>query len=141
MQTSIWVISLKDASERRIAFQTSASDARIAWQFYDAHRSLQGGLVYDCAATIRSRQRPLRAGELGCYSSHYALWQWLVASDVEQMVVLEDDVLVDWRFVEELVQIEFAKVGIRYLRLFAKVPATWRMVRSWSYFGRIYRLD
>src|SRR3712207_8056971 len=46
--------------------------------------------------------RSLMPGELGCYSSHYHAWQTLLESGAPQMIVLEDDTIVDWTFLEKL---------------------------------------
>lgn len=129
-QTKIWVISLANAAERRAQFGRRAGDAAVAWEFFDAHTQLAPTLTHDNGSTRATHGRTLRAGELGCYSSHYALWQWLVDSDCEQMIVLEDDVQVDWSFVSFLSEKNFAEFNISYLRLFAKIPARWRYVAS-----------
>nr|WP_244635760.1 glycosyltransferase family 25 protein [Chthonobacter albigriseus] len=128
--TKTWVISLSDAAERRAAFARSAADAGMEWSFFDAHRQLQPPLVYDSQGARHREGRNMTAGELGCYSSHDALWRWLVQSDVSQMVVLEDDVVVDWPCLRSLVSTEFEDLGIEYLRLFAKVPPRMRYVAS-----------
>ncbi|GAB5468119.1 MAG: glycosyltransferase family 25 protein [Rhodospirillales bacterium] len=45
---------------------------------------------YDEAASLARRGVPLMPGELGCFASHYRLWQRLVAEDRPAMI-LEDD--------------------------------------------------
>lgn len=54
------------------------------------------------SATLNSKQyyKPLVDGEKGCYASHIAAWEMLLSSDAPAMVVLEDDVRLDDRFVQ-----------------------------------------
>lgn len=129
-RTQVWVISLATASQRRASFQESAASSGLAWSFWDAHQQLDAALSYDRDGLLINLGRPLTDAERGCYSSHYSLWQWLIQSPCEQMIVLEDDVIADWRFLEALSRIRFEDYGIEYLRLFAKVPSQWRYVRS-----------
>lgn len=128
--TAIRVISLPGALERRRAFAGSAAAADCAWEFFDAHATPANGLRYDAQRVAGIYGRQLHAGELGCYSSHFALWRWLAAADCEQLIVLEDDVVVDWEFIREIGAMPLAGHGIEYLRLFAKMPAPWRFVAS-----------
>jgi glycosyl transferase family 25 len=72
----------------------------------------------------------LRAAELGCYSSHYTIWRDFLASAHDQLVVLEDDVVVDWGYLEFLAGHDFEQMGIRYLRLCATRPSTFRHIAT-----------
>ncbi len=48
--------------------------------------------LYSSALNVRQFHKPLVNGEKGCYASHLAVWQWLVDSDEDCCIVLEDDV-------------------------------------------------
>ena len=37
-------------------------------------------------------KRPLKLGEIGCFLSHYFIWEEVVAKNYKQVIVLEDDV-------------------------------------------------
>ncbi|HEY3699408.1 MAG TPA: glycosyltransferase family 25 protein [Spongiibacteraceae bacterium] len=137
--TKLWVISLADAADRRAQIEQTLRDVDLDWDFFEAHRSLQGDLYYRADASHSTHGRTLRVGELGCYSSHYATWQWLIDSDYEQMIVFEDDVGVDWVFVEQFAAQDFAQMNIPYLRLFAKIPPRWRYVAT-PFFDRYHHL-
>src|SRR5690606_3123850 len=128
--TEIWVVSLADADQRRIEFAASVPAAAPAYEFFDAHTALSPELVYENGASRATHGRTLRAGELGCYSSHFTLWRWLLESPYKQMVVIEDDVRLDWSFMTFLLQHDFASMHIDYLRLFAKIPPRWRYVAT-----------
>ena len=130
VRTKIVVISMADAGERRSRFEARAHTAPVAWSFYAAHTSLHPSLRYDEVGAIVAKGRPLRAGEIGCYSSHYAAWTDLQSSDADQYVVLEDDVIVDWTFVGKLAQVDLAAMGINYLRLYYKFPARAALVKE-----------
>lgn len=126
-RTLVLVISLPDAEVRRAAFRERARETTLAWSFFDAHRELGPGLTYDADEAVVAKGRTLMPGELGCYSSHYHAWQALLASDAAQMIVLEDDTIVDWTFLEQLAAVDFAARGVSYLRLFAKRPCAFRL--------------
>ena len=71
--------------------------------------------------------RPFRPGELGCWASHYLLWQQCVASG-KPMVVLEDDILLDPHFPELLHALPLVPADVGYFRLHAENRASvvWR---------------
>jgi glycosyl transferase, family 25 len=137
--TAIRVISLPAALERRQAFARTAVAAGCDWEFFDAHTTPVYGLSYDEKRVIGIYGRKLHPGELGCYSSHFDLWRWLVKANCEQLIVLEDDVVVDWEFIRDISTINLASRGIEYLRLFAKMPAPWRFIAS-PYFNKYRHL-
>jgi glycosyl transferase family 25 len=134
-RTKVWVISLPAAQARRAAFASTAPEntpsTEIDWQFFDACSGLSSELAYDDNRVRLLNNRPLQKGELGCYSSHFRLWRWLEQStNYEQMVVIEDDVVMDWGFLSEINRFDLSAHGIDYLRLFAKMPAPWRFIAS-----------
>jgi glycosyl transferase family 25 len=130
VRTQVVVISMADAAERRSRFQERARKAPVAWRFFPAQASLHPALRYDEQGAIVAKGRPLRPGEIGCYSSHYAAWHELQSDEADQYVVLEDDVIVDWTFVGKLAQVDLAGMGINYLRLYYKSPARAAMVKT-----------
>lgn len=121
-RTKIIVISMPEAAARRSRFQERAHGAQVPWTFFPARTALHPALSYDEQDAIVAKGRPLRRGELGCYSSHYAAWEDLQNDAADQYVVLEDDVIVDWVFIEKLAEIDFAAMDIHYLRLYYKAP-------------------
>lgn len=115
---------MKDAAERRRLFSNAAAESQLEWEFFDAHCEPHAPLL----TKHESGRRPLSKGELGCYSSHFALWKWLADSNYDQILVLEDDIVADWGFIKKLSSLDFHKMGVDYLKLFTKVPAKWRYV-------------
>lgn len=47
--------------------------------------------VLDDRRYLRARGRTLSGGEIGCYLSHYLLWQKIVADNIECALIFEDD--------------------------------------------------
>jgi glycosyl transferase family 25 len=120
------VVSLPGATDRRAAFADRAREATLEWSYFDALSGLGPGLVYEPDGAIVAKGRPLYPGELGCYSSHYAVWTRFLESDARQILVLEDDTIVDWVFLAKLGQVDLAAAGVSYLRLFAKRQCAFR---------------
>jgi glycosyl transferase family 25 len=120
------VISLPDAADRRATFTERARGTTIRWTWFDGHRHPASDLTHDPDEAIVAKGRPMYPGELGCYSSHYAAWRMFLDSGAPQLLVLEDDTIVDWGFLEKLVRVDLQAAGIRYLRLYAKRPCAFR---------------
>lgn len=135
MRLKVLVVSLDTANERRTRFSAAVPADTLDWEFFDAHRSLAPGLHYDEAEAVRRKGRPLKPGELGCYSSHYAIWQRLIESDDDGYIVLEDDVVPDWQFLTALARQPLDERGISYLRLYYKFPARY-IVRERNFVRR-----
>lgn len=126
--TKIHVISMANAEARRRDF-ADAAKTNLPWSFFDASTTLDPRLRYREEDAIVAKGRPLRAGELGCYSSHYALWCQLLADDeAHQYIVLEDDVIADWSFLEPFSAVDHMARGHDYIRLYYKKPAPSRLV-------------
>jgi GR25 family glycosyltransferase involved in LPS biosynthesis len=51
--------------------------------------------LYSERLNRRQYHRPLEPGEIGCYASHMAAWQQLLASGEAAMAIFEDDVEID----------------------------------------------
>src|SRR3546814_18016857 len=100
--SDLLVVSMENATRRRAAFSERARSAGIPWRFFDAKRTLAEGLTYDADAVERTKGRQLTEGEVGCYSSHFSIWQEMIARGWPQCIVLEDDTIVDWAFLSRL---------------------------------------
>jgi glycosyl transferase family 25 len=87
---------------------------------------------------LKAWRRPLLAGEVGAFASHYLLWHRCVERD-QPMIVMEDDVELSPLLVEAM-QLLPAVAGLGYVRLAAtsappfrvvprNLPANWTLVR------------
>lgn len=123
-------MSLETAQARRHAFAARAGDTKLAWRFFDACTAPAAGMTIDEPAIRRNKGRVMSKGEIGCYASHFSIWQDLIARGVRQAIVLEDDTVVDWTYLEALAATDLGAEGIDYLRLYAKRPTWQRVVRQ-----------
>src|SRR3546814_11415963 len=85
-------------------------------------------MTTDEAAIRRNKGRAMSKGEIGCYASHFSIWQDMVGRGVRQAIVLEDDTVVDWAYLEPLARTDLHAEGLDYLRLYAKRPPWQRVV-------------
>jgi glycosyl transferase, family 25 len=128
LETAIRVISLEESTHRRTEFSRRASGLDLDWSFFPAYKSVTFPLVYNERDAIRRCGRPLFPPEIGAYVSHFKCWEWLVNSEYDQVLILEDDVLADWRAITQLSQCNLADHRIELLRLFATHPITCKIV-------------
>jgi glycosyl transferase, family 25 len=127
--TPIRVINLDRSVDRRQAFMQMASNTKLDWEFFSAYTSLTEPLQYDDRIATRRCGRPLSPSEMGAYASHFKIWEWLANSNYEQTIIFEDDVIVDWAFIQLLSVHTFNDYGIHLLRLHTLYPAHWKMVK------------
>ncbi|SEQ02340.1 glycosyl transferase, family 25 [Solimonas aquatica] len=75
----------------------------LDYEFFKATDASRGELAgvsrYDEAQALWKLGHPLSPGELGCFASHYRLWQ-LCASSGEPLVIMEDDISITPEFVQ-----------------------------------------
>lgn len=94
-QPEIVVISLKRAMERRQSIENQFSELNLPFTFFDAVDGKLGHELfahYDAEKARRIGEIPLNPGHLGCYASHFLVWQRCVESG-KLMIVLEDDAM------------------------------------------------
>ena len=116
----IFVISLKDAAERRASVVDQFEQAGLEFEFFDA---VEGdGCVSEYFDGINRRLYRLNTlrdplpGEIGCYASHLALWQICVATS-QPVVILEDDLWLAVEFSEVIQGIEALTNSYGFIRL------------------------
>jgi len=127
--TSIRVISLARSVDRRQAFMQMAGSTTLDWAFFPACTGITEPLRYDDRVAVRRCGRPLSPAEIGCYTSHFKIWEWLANSDYDQAIIFEDDVIVDWAIIERLAINRLSDYGIDLLRLHISYPFRWNMVQ------------
>ncbi len=129
MKTAIKVINLETSQDRRTSFEHSAADAICEWSFFNAYKALSLPLKYNPDDCVQSFGRELSRAEIGCYVSHFKCWQWLLQSEYDQMIVLEDDVVVDWIALHAISGFDFSNSDLHLVKLFASHPVNADMVR------------
>ena len=94
----IAVISRTVALARRARMRDYLNTSSHDWFFFDAAEgSTASGLPLNPDAR-RIRGRVLAKGEIGCFQSHWLLWQMLSRSADDWICVIEDDVFLDPSF-------------------------------------------
>jgi glycosyl transferase family 25 len=127
--TSIKVISLDRSVDRRQAFTQMAGGTELDWAFFPARTGISEPLQYDDRYAVRRCGRPLSPAEIGCYASHFKVWEWLANSYYDQAIILEDDVIVDWAIIGKLAITRFSNYGINLVRLHVSYPFKCQMVQ------------
>jgi len=118
----IRVINLDASVDRRQAFKQMAGGTKLDWAFFPAYIGKTEPLQYDDRVAVRRWGRPLSPAEIGCYTSHFKLWEWLLNSDCDQAIIFEDDVIAEWSLIEKLAITRFSDYGINLLRLHVPYP-------------------
>ena len=101
----VFVISLARAAERRAGVIRRLEAADIRHEIVDA---VDGATLsraeiadrFDPDYNVKAMGRPMSDGEIGCYLSHYCLWERIAAEAIPLAVVLEDDAHVDEDFMQ-----------------------------------------
>jgi len=136
------VISLASAVERRSnIFECLSQRTDLDWTFFDALGPYDESPIGPCVKDQISKfGRPLTAGEIGCFKSHYQiLLDHSLQNNDAWLLVLEDDIWIDPGFdIQEV--LEFCnKSKIVYCRLFAKSHKPARVIGWISGFRQIIR--
>jgi glycosyl transferase family 25 len=127
-ETAIRVISLEESRDRRSEFSQQVFPTDLDWSFFSAHKGIVCPLGYNDRDAIRSCGRALFPGEIGAYVSHFKCWEWLTNSEYNQIIILEDDVIADWRAIAQLSQINLSAYRIHLLRFFTTHPIRSKIV-------------
>ena len=93
-----YIINLPDATERMSQAAAQCAQHGIAFERIIAvdGRKLSNAeidKVYDVSANRQKARKPLTPSEIGCYLSHYKLWQRIAEDNAEGAFVFEDDFL------------------------------------------------
>lgn len=127
------VVNLPRSTERRASMEAQAAALGLSLTFFEA---VNGCAPHPLFAHVHAgkrqarKGRPFRPGEIGCWASHYLLWQQCVANG-KPIIVLEDDILLDPRFPELLHALPLVPADVGYFRL----HATHRPSAPWRRFG------
>jgi len=97
------LLNLERSADRRQAMQNQLSDLQIAFEWI---RAIDGKArwaeIADKVSTEafdRNIGRGVLPGEVGCYLSHLQAWNFLLESDDDVLLVLEDDIVFGDEFV------------------------------------------
>lgn len=95
MTLRVFVIGLERVPERAARVSRRLDELGVRHVVFPAVDGARGEHLswrnYDAAACLRAFGAPLLPAEIGCYASHYALWQQCVNDNVP-VLIMEDDV-------------------------------------------------
>ncbi len=97
----IFIINLKRNSKRKELMEKQLMEIEHNYEFFEAidGSKLQNFTDYiDQHKCFQDLGRLLTAGEVGCWLSHKEIWEEMVAKNIEEACILEDDVLLDNNF-------------------------------------------
>ena len=117
----LYVINLPASADRRASIQRQAAALGIEVTMWEA---VNGSIPHPLFTKVDEKRRlackgrPFRPGEIGCWASHYLLWQQCVDSG-RPMIVFEDDITIDPRFLDVLRDLPSLPESVGYFRLHA----------------------
>lgn len=117
----LYVVNLPGSTDRRASMDAQAAALGLSLTFFEAVNGRVRHPLFDHVnATKRQacKGRPFRPGEIGCWASHYLLWQRCVESG-RPMIVLEDDVTLAPALLDVLGALPLLPEDVGYFRLHA----------------------
>lgn len=91
----IFVISLKDSSDRRAHINQHLSQKGLKYDLFEGidgyELSLEESKKFSSNRSAKELGRALRRGEMGCALSHISLYEKLLESEENEFLILEDD--------------------------------------------------
>lgn len=119
MKYSVHLVNLARGEDRLERMSALLSERALKFRRFEAvDGSVEDfGAVYDESAQIKAGYRYLTKAELGCYLSHFRLWERVAALEDEFYVILEDDVDVDASVPEVLAAINRLQFDWDVIRL------------------------
>ncbi len=100
-ETKAYVVNLRRSRERRLDMKTKLESENVNFEFFEA---VDGKLEshelferYDKRRSLRNHGFELSSGELGCYASHFLLWEKSIQENIN-ILILEDDINLSQNF-------------------------------------------
>jgi len=117
---NVHVINLKSSTERWDKTSARLTDLGISFERFDAvdGRETPHPLFerYDDSIREKYRRKALSGGELGCFASHFLLWEKCVGLN-QPVAILEDDLIINTSLNEALELAQSQIHTLKYLRL------------------------
>lgn len=99
----IFVISLKN-SPRRAVISRHLASLELEFEFFDAiygkalSENELAKIDYDFYPRNYNARKPLTLGEIGCAMSHIKLYEHMIANNIQEAIIFEDDVFLNFHF-------------------------------------------
>lgn len=118
------VLTLDGTTDRQKSISEQFRQMNLGFEFHYGVDGRKGEHPlfrhYDPEERLKAKGEPLSPGQLGCFASHYQLWERVVETG-EPMLVLEDDASIDHSLFEQFVELA-SSLPEQYecIRLFCK---------------------
>ena len=134
IQTKVFVISLRRATERREHISKQMQEQNIPFEFIDAvdGRTLteEQKSLADLALAEELLGHTLVPGEIGCALSHIGVYEKMVTENIASCIILEDDMNFDSQFKNIILKIEALKNNWELIYLFHGKAKSWPLKRA-----------
>ncbi|HEP0308093.1 TPA: glycosyltransferase family 25 protein, partial [Providencia rettgeri] len=103
----VFIINLKESSERRMKMQAQLDKTKLKYEFINA---VNGKNLSDTELKKATHDYPncmLTKGEIGCALSHLSIYKKMANENIEQALVLEDDAILPHNIEDIISQIKF----------------------------------
>lgn len=106
--SEIYMINLKRRPERRIKMELTMKELGLDFQHFEAFdgKILTDEVLTEMGITLLPEysdpyhKRRMTMGEIGCFLSHYTIWEKMVELEQEEVLILEDDIRFEPYFME-----------------------------------------
>jgi len=111
--SEIFMINLKRRPERRLKMEMILKELGIEYTYFEAvdGKKLTDEEIAAKGITLMPEyedpyhKRPMKLGEIGCFLSHYMIWQKMVENNLQEVLILEDDIKFEPYFREHAIQL------------------------------------
>lgn len=111
--SEVYMINLKRRPERRIKMELTMNELGLDFEYFEAFdgKTLTDEVLIEKGITLLPEysdpyhKRRMTMGEIGCFLSHYTIWQKMVELDQQEVLVLEDDIRFEPYFMQRADQL------------------------------------
>ncbi|MDQ0995391.1 glycosyl transferase family 25 [Phyllobacterium ifriqiyense] len=127
----VYVLSLKNSTQRRETITAMFSKMGYRhWEFFEPLTADRLPIAYEADVAFRARRSVLSPGEVSCAASHIAMLQQFLDSNLQNILIMEDDVQFDPFFnIHGLAEV-MNKLELHYLKLYARYFVPSRYISS-----------
>lgn len=113
--SEIFMINLKRRPERKIKMELTLKEMGIEYTYFEAvdGKTLndeiisQKGIKFMVGYEDPYHKRPMKMGEIGCFLSHYMIWQQMIERNLKEVLILEDDIKFEPYFTERAEEVMY----------------------------------
>ena len=108
----VYVVSLKNESERRLCIEKQLREINLDFVFFDAidvKKNSDLMSLYDEGLSLKINKRGLTNGEIGCALSHQLIYKDIINKKTKYALILEDDAILEndiSKVIEDIISIK-----------------------------------